>query len=1245
MRRTRWMAFCATALAAALAGGTLPAAADDTPAFAAPSAPPATAGRGGTVTLLTGDVVTYSGHGNGVQISSIVPGTGRDGMGFTRFRAGGHEYAVPIDAVGQIARDRVDRRLFDVTELAASGYADADTDSLRILVGGATESSPSPRAPKGARVAAAFPTARTSALDVPKKSAGTVWEQIGTPSRARARGIGKVWLDGRVRATLDRSVPQIGADRAHRAGVTGKGTKVAVLDTGYDRNHPDLKNAVVASQDFTGDGDVQDMQGHGTHVSSIIAGSGAASAGRYAGVAPGAELVEGKVLDNDGYGYDSWILAGMQWAVDQDAGVVNMSLGQTAASDGTDPLSAAVDRLSAEHGTLFVIAAGNSGDHTTSAPGAADAALTVGSVTKSGAMSPFSSRGPREGRPAVKPEISGPGSDIVAARAAGTLDDAAVTEQYASLSGTSMAAPHVAGAAALLAQRHPDWSGARLKAALIGSAARVDGATVSDTGSGLTDVPAALATAVLAEPATLAAEATYPNSSAEPQRRELTWTNTSDRPLRLTLSAGQGGAVRIGARTLTVPARSSAVSKVTLEPSEVEAGTTYGGAVTATWPGHGRATVPVSIKADPQTYTLTLTGPAPRAGSEATTTGVVLQNERTGTSQLIGLTGTTPKKVTLPRGSYRALGHTWEYDTVDGTVVGTTAIHFARRATVDRDTSLALDTGGARPVRIGVDDGSARIALQSATGIASHIDTGSATADTGLVAPSSAGQYRVEAVPSTGGTLDGLTFFGGLSWQQREVDGHEPGSSPQALKLLLSQYSIYSWLGTATGEVVDIGTGADTDPASMDLKGRIVLWTPASSDTSFNNALYQKLTDAGTAAIMYVGYGLSVYRPTPILRLDESGVPTLRDRLAQGPLTLTLNGVGTGADAYYLHHSVDGRIPAGADWFDRRSELAEVRTTQRTHGYPSDPKDMYAWTTWHGLTLFQQTTRYRPPAEQTLHFSPGVEWTTATFHYQYDIGDRVYPLGTLVGAPTVYRAGGDYRDDWMSAPFNPALGRQAGAAQVVREGDKLKVALAAFSDAAGHRAETAPGADSGSTVLTDDSGKVLARNAAPGRATFDLPREQGWYRLTVDATRTSPDPVTWMLGTRVTSEWRLRSGHEMSAAPARLLDLDYRLPLTGENAADPGKPLGYTVGLTAQGERKALPIASLKVWYATDGTDWKPASAARGTDGRWKVTVPALGTAKVDLRSTVTDASGASLTETLTDAYNSGCADIWCSQR
>lgn len=340
--------------------------------------------------------------------------------------------------------------------------------------------------------------------------------------------------------------------------------------------------------------------------------------------------------------------------------------------------------------------------------------------------------------------------------------------------------------------------------------------------------------------------------------------------------------------------------------------------------------MPVSVEADPETYTLTLTGPAPREGAERTSTGAVLQNERTGASQLIGLDGAKPRTVTLPRGSYRILGHTWEYDTVGNTVVGTAAIHFARRVTVGRDSSVTLDTEGAKPVRIGVDDGSARVSLQSATGIVSRIGSGTGAQETGLVAPSSAGQYRVEAVPTTGGTLDGLSFFGGLSWQQREVDAHEPGSSADALKLLLSQYSIYSWLGTATGEVVDIGTGADTDPSAMDLKGKIVLWTPATSQTAFNNALYQKLSDAGTAAIVYVGYGLSVYRPTPVLRLDTASVPALRARLAEGPLTLTLDGVNSSADAYFLHHSVDGRVPAGADWFDRRSELAKVTTVQRT---------------------------------------------------------------------------------------------------------------------------------------------------------------------------------------------------------------------------------------------------------------------------------------------------------------------------
>ncbi|MFD8775626.1 MULTISPECIES: S8 family peptidase [unclassified Streptomyces] len=1217
-------------LAALLVGAAIPAtAAGDAPVFADPGAQ-ATPTGGRTVTLLTGDVVTYSGSGNSLQIERIVPGEGREGMGFTRHHVDGHEYAVPIDAAEQIERGHVDQRLFDVTELVASGYGDGDTSALRLVVGDAPSVAGGPRAPEHARVADRFDTARAAVLSVPKKNAGAVWEQLATTSSAaRSAGIGKVWLDGRVKASLDESVPQIGADEAHRRGATGKGVKVAVLDTGYDKGHPDLKGRVVAEQDFTEDGEgVQDHQGHGTHVSSIVAGTGAASSGRYAGVAPGADLVEGKVLDNSGRGYDSWIIAGMEWAADQGAGIVSMSLGADRASDGTDAMSAAVDRISREHGTLFVIAAGNTGDRTIGAPGAADEALTVGSVTKSGALSSFSSRGPREGRWAVKPEIAAPGSSIVAARAAGTLGDAAVSSSYASLSGTSMATPHVAGAAALLKQKHPSWTGQQLKSALVGAAADVRGTTVDETGGGLVDVPASLDAKVTAAPATLAARA-----SGSDETREITWTNTTGKAVRLHVTS-DSNLVKPGQESVTVPARGTATTTVRLALAQAGAGASLGGHVVADWPGKGHVSVPVSVTADDESGVLTLTGPAPREGAEDTSTTVVVQNEKTGDSLLTGVSGTGSRNATLPRGSYRLLVSTWEYDKVGRTVVGLTAIHSVRRVTLGENATVRLSTDGAKPVRMGVDDAGVRTTTSGATGLVSSLGG----ADTGLVATSAAGPYAVQVVPTPEGeTYDGLMLFGGTSWQQREIDAHEPGGKPQDLGLQLSQYSIYRWTGSVTGKVTDIGGGTDEELAGKDLKGAIVLWQPTKSSPSVNNPIYQKLTDAGVALILYQGYGLSVYKPTPIAAVNAESMPLLKDRLAQGPLTLTVDGVDTSPTAYFLFHKSDGAIPAGADWYDRRADLARIRTTERTHGYPGDPKGLYAWTTWHGLRLVQQMARYRVPAAQDVYVTPGVPWTTATFHYQYDVGDAVFPLGTLLTAPTVYEAGRTYADDWMSAPFNPA----PGDSSVVRDGDKLRVAFPVFSDAAGHQSEYAPQADQGTTVLAADDGTVVDRNDRPGQAVFDLPRGDRWYRLTIDAQRDGGDPVTWQLGTRVTSEWRLRSGHAAHATPARLVDLDYDLPLSGTNSVGAKDDLTYTVG-AVKGDR---PVTSLKVWYATDGATWQRAAAVRGDAGRWKVTVPAAGTAKVSLRTTATDTSGAALTETLTDAYNSGCPDMWCDEQ
>jgi hypothetical protein len=131
-----------------------------------------------------------------------------------------------------------------------------------------------------------------------------------------------------------------------------------------------------------------------------------------------------------------------------------------------------VNRLSAERNVLFVVAAGNDGAfgaHTVGSPASADAALAVGAVDKHDAIAGFSGRGPRVGDEALKPDITAPGVSITAARSADS-PLGAPDEPHTTLSGTSMAAPHVAGAAALLAQEHPQWTATELKAALMASA-------------------------------------------------------------------------------------------------------------------------------------------------------------------------------------------------------------------------------------------------------------------------------------------------------------------------------------------------------------------------------------------------------------------------------------------------------------------------------------------------------------------------------------------------------------------------------------------------------------------------------------------------------------------------------------------------------------------------------------------------------------------------------------------------------
>ncbi len=546
------------------------------------AAPVAAARPGQWVTLVTGDRVLVR-QGGGEQAITIRPAKGRESLSFHRFERKGDMFVVPVDAEPMMAAGKLDRALFNVSKLLELGYGDKARNDIPLIVVGATGS--------GARLARELPSLRGQAVRADKGTAGKLWDSL----RGKAS---RVVLDGQVRASLEQSVPHIGAPAAWQAGHTGQGVTVAVLDTGIDATHPELADAVVNSADFTrSESGAADVRGHGTHVASIITGA--------RGVAPAARLLNGKVLNDSGGGYLSDIIAGMEWAVAEGADIVNMSLGTRSESDGTDLLDQTVNRLSAESDTLFVVSAGNSGPGTgtLTSPGAADAALTVGAVSKQDALAEFSSRGPRAGDRAVKPDITAPGVDISAV--GGTL------------SGTSMAAPHVAGAAAILAGQRPELGGEELKALLMGTAKPHGDLTVYQQGAGRVDVARATGQGTFAMPASVSnGIARWPHEDDAPIESVLTYRNVADSPVTLDLAvdvrgpsgaAAPAGMFKVDTVRVTIPAGGNASVRLTTNTSVPAPDGLYGGTLVATGAdGHTAARVPVGLFREPESYNVTM---------------------------------------------------------------------------------------------------------------------------------------------------------------------------------------------------------------------------------------------------------------------------------------------------------------------------------------------------------------------------------------------------------------------------------------------------------------------------------------------------------------------------------------------------------------------------------------------------------------------------------------------------------------
>ncbi|WP_238173266.1 S8 family serine peptidase [Kribbella speibonae] len=1170
------------------------------------AAPPtgSTTIKASSVTLITGDVVELTDAGAGKKAATVRPAAGREGVSFHTIEADGGLRVLPSDAVPFVASGVLDVDLFDVDELIADGYGEAA--SLPLIV----KDTPGARSAQnlaGTTTTRQLPSIGGRALTAAKDELPELWKSLnpGAGARSLNSGVTKIWLDGKVRPVLDKSVPQIGAPDAWKAGYEGSGVQVAVLDTGVDATHPDLDGKVKESQDFSGSPTgTEDHFGHGTHVAATIAGTGAGAGGTRKGVAPKADLLVGKVLGDDGYGYDSWIIAGMEWAASEGAKVVNMSLGGEA-TDGTDPLSQAVNDITAQTGTLFVVAAGNEGqDETVGTPGAAASALTVGAVDREDKLADFSSRGPRLGDAGLKPEITAPGVGIIAARATGTVMGDPVDELYTAASGTSMATPHVAGAAALLAQQHPDWKADQLKNALVSTAKTQAQQTVYQQGAGRVDL-----TRAVAQKVTASGVADFGVQTAEAGTRTITYRNDSGSPVTLNLSVQvtnlddkQPETDGFGLpATVTVPANGTADVPLTLDPAKLGRGQ-YSGWIVATGPdGVVTHTAVGALRAGPK--------------HKVTLRAVGLDGQPTGVP-VISLFGDNSRSDVL---AWIPNGATYTAEVEEGTYLlhslvenndpqnEQVSLFTDPNIVVSKDSEIVIDARKAVPIKIETPKPSEQQAVLS---YYVHREYGNGRSISHGVMHFSTVQ-QVNVTP-TKPVKDGSFEFSSR-WQLVAplVQASIPGvSGPLDINLL---HRSPSYEGKKRFRLVT---------SLEDAKGALVVLDSDDEDEQIKAA-----AAAGAAAVILVrpaDWGAwTVWRPVgdrepiPAMVTTFKDGQKLVDRVRRGKATIDLTLTTSSPYLYDVQQVSTGFIPAQIVYKVTGANSARITTRYADNGGFNWAKEQrFGWRPWQEYS-WNDSQRFveTPKVREEWVTSGDSLWQHRVSHlYTWD---TMNPLGSgMTSVPRSYRNGSS-DETWFGPVVRPAA---APGIQSTRTGDRLSLRIPSFVDAGGHY-----------TIgeATKDSA-TLSRN---GQVVAELPdawedvitsSDNATYKLDLSTERIDKEGE-WNWGTRTETSWEFRSAKQADdkATPLALQQVAYTVPvdLTGRVSART-----HVVGF------ESPRASSLQAWASFDeGKTWKRLVVI-GALGHYLAVVPNAHDT-VSLKVAAKAPNGSKITQTVIRAY------------